>query len=144
MKHLFAFAIVLFAAPSWGWEFMARPVCTIFHATESAQMQVTYDPSQALPYTITVTLMDGAWGAASPYAIAFSGTGFTITTDRHKLGEDGRSVAASDTGFGNVLRGLAGGGSARAMLGARSVEVPLQDAAAAVARFRECARPGMS
>lgn len=133
---------VLTAQPARAWQFSADPLCVIWHDTGAAEMRVTYDPRRAAPYAIAVTLAAGRWEPDSPYAIRFEGEGgFTITTDRHRLSEDGRAVIAEDRGFGNVLRGLSGGTVAQALLGAQAQAFPLEGAAEAVAKFERCALP---
>lgn len=146
MLSLISSLPLLLAAPAAAWDFTDDPVCTIWHDTGSAEMRVTYDPRQAEPYAITVTLADTSWPNAPVYAIQFRGMmSYAITTNRHRLSEDGRSVVASDTGFGNVLGGLANGLFATPMLGSQTVDVPLVGAAEAVAAFEACATvPGIS
>jgi hypothetical protein len=105
-------------------------------------MRVTYDPRNAQPYAIAVTLEAERWPNSTPYAICLEGgVGFTITTDRHQLSPDGRAVITQDRGFGNVLRGLATGSVAVALLGERAQAVPLVGAAEAVAAFEACTAP---
>ena len=137
--------LALTAVPAHAWEFTADPICTISHQTETAHVSVTYDPSQALPYSIAVRLIDGTWPQLSPYAIRFDGpNGFMITTDRHQLSDDKSTVIASDTGFGNVLDGLEKNMIAAPQLGNTAVAIPLGDAPVAVRKFRDCTVPGLS
>lgn len=143
MRLMLSFCLL--ASPLSAWEFTATPVCKIWHATDTAEMVVTYDPRDAVPYQISVTLLEGAWPWATPYTIRFDGpSGFAISTNRHSLSEDRSAVIAADTGFGNVLRGLEGNQVASALLGDQAAAIPLADAAPAVARFRDCTAPGLS
>lgn len=136
---------VLSATPVASWDFTSEPVCTIWHTTETAEMRVSYDPRLGKPYAIRVTVFEGTWPLASPYSIRFVGPmDFRIATDRHRLSDESTAVIAEDTGFGNVLNGLATGLFAVPMLGDRTVTVPLDGAAEAVERFRSCAIPGVS
>lgn len=142
MRYALLFALL--ASPTCAWEFEAQPVCTIWHSTGTAEMRVTYDPSLALPYAIAVTRHKAAWAAAPVYSIRFEGPGgFEISTDRHLLSDDNKSVIAEDAGFGNVLRGLKQGVTATAILGQVTESVPLSGAPGAVAKFRDCTQPGI-
>lgn len=133
-----AFALACLPLPAAAWEFSATPVCTLTETTGDAEVTVTYDPS--LPeYAITVTLTEGTWDAAPVFAIVFDGPrGLTISTDRHILSGDGRSLTVRDRGFGNVLNGLEFNLTATALSGATAVTLPLTDAAPAVRAFRDC------
>lgn len=145
MLRVLATCLALGALPAQAWQFSPTPVCTIWHATEVAEMVVSYDPTSSTPYRISVTLAEGTWPQTSPYAIQFDGPrGFMISTDRHRFSDDGSAVIAEDTGFGNVLRGLEANRVAVPLLSDRATPIPLAGAAEAVARFRNCATPGLS
>lgn len=145
MRLALVLAVATGTVPAHAWQFSQTPVCTIWHTTDTAEMVVSYDPASTTPYRISVTLTEGAWPQTSPYAIQFDGPNrFMISTDRHRLSDDGSAVIAEDTGFGNVLRGLEGNLIAGARLGQTAVAIPLAGAAEAVARFRNCAAPGLS
>ena len=61
-----------------------------------------------------------------------------ISTDRHVLSDDGRTVTVRDTGFGNVLNGLEFNGAATAILADAAVTFPLDGIAEPMAAFRAC------
>ena len=144
MKKL-ALALCVAATPALAWNFTSDPVCTIWHDTGTEEMRVTYDPREALPYAIVVDLRDRAWPAATPYMIRFEGVrSFAISTRRHQLNAEATQVTAADTGFGNVLAGLARSVTATAILGETTVQFPLVGAAEAVDKFESCTLPGMS
>ena len=126
------------------WEFSPLPICTLRHATDEADIVVTYDA--ALPeYTITITLRDGRWPDSARFSIAFAGgRDLTIGTDRHRLSPDRRALSVADTGFGNVLNGLEFNSTATAMAGDRRVTFPLTAAQEPVQAFRACPAPGLS
>lgn len=133
-----ALALSLIAAPALGWEFSPVPICTLSHETETAQVRVTYDAG--IPeYTITVTRLDRPWPDAPVFSLRFDGPrGLTISTDRHSLSPDGRSLTVKDRGFGNVLDGLQFNDMATALIGSDALPVPLDGAAEPAARFRAC------
>lgn len=116
------------------------------HATEGAEWRVTYDP--AIPeYEITIRLATGTWPDAPVFAIRFEGgAALTISTARHVLSADGRSLSVTDSGFCNVLAGLEGNSRAVAEAGARATSAMLdgpRPAAPAVAEFRACVEGGL-
>ena len=125
------------AAVAWG--FSPTPVCTLSHATETAEVLVTYDPDHSQPYAIAVT-GSAPWPDAPVFSMRFDGQrGMTISTDRQMLSNDGRTLTVTDSGFGNVLDGLELNHIAAAIAG--NVEVPFSLAGAApeVQAFRACA-----
>ncbi len=143
MRHILILAL-LAASPAAAWEFTATPVCTLSHATDEAEVRVTYDPRQTEPYAIALTLT-GPWQAAPVFAIAFEGAArLTISTSRHRTSPDGRTLSVSDTGFGNVLNGLEFNTTATAISGNQAVSVPLDGAAPAVQEFRACTEGGVA
>lgn len=112
-------------------------VCTLAHSEGGVDILLTYDASGPL-YTITVSRPE-PWPTAPLFSMIFDGAApFTITTDRHVLSDGGRSLAVTDRGFGNVLRGLAENASARLNSGLASVDVSLEGAAPEVAVFEDC------
>jgi hypothetical protein len=126
------------AGPAPAWEIRPGPVCEMAHEGESGTVRVTYDPAIG-EYAITLTRMRGPWPDAAAFAITFRGAeGLTISTGRHVLSEGGRALTVRDRGFGNVLRGLEAGGSARAFAGAAEMEIDLAAAPPVVAAFRAC------
>ena len=103
-----------------------------------------YDPRQAEPYAIALTLT-GPWQPAPVFAIAFEGAAdLMISTSRHRTSPDGRTLSVSDTGFGNVLNGLEFNATATAISGNQAVTVPLEGAAPAVQEFRACIEGGIA
>ncbi|MBO6718757.1 MAG: hypothetical protein JJ913_12435 [Rhizobiaceae bacterium] len=121
-----------------GWEFTPRPVCTLSHGTESADLVVTFDPRLAEPYAIAVTAPE-PWPDAPIFSMRFDGPrGQTIVTNRQTLSNSGRTLTVTDTGFGNVLNGLEFNGTATALAGDAAVPFPLDGAAPEVQAFRAC------
>lgn len=129
---------LLAAAPAPAWEARIGAICTLTHATETAETVLTYDP--ALPeYTITIRLRGATWPDAPRFALRFDGPrGMTITTDRHVLSEGGAALTVTDRGFGNVLDGLQFNDTATAIAGEAAAVLPLAGAAPAVQAFRDC------
>lgn len=125
-------------APLWAWDFTAIPVCTIAEDTPDLSVRVTYDPSLAEPYAITIT-RPTPWPVTDTFGLRFDGpAGMTIGTSRHELSPDQRSLTVTDTGFGNVLDGLALNQMATALAGETAVPLDLSGAAPAVEAFRTC------
>lgn len=135
--------LILCASPAAAWEFTAGLPCLLRHATADAEIELTYDPTQPL-YSVTVR-RPGAWPGAPVFAMRFDGpASLTISTDRHTLSGDGRSVTVVDRGFGNVLNGLQFNDQVTALLGETEARFPLEGAAEPVAKFRICrAEPGV-
>lgn len=137
--RLIAALLLLLPHPALAWDFAPTPICTLTHRTELAEVTVTFDP--ALPeYAIRIELLSGTWPMAPEFAIAFSGGAMplTIRTTRHMLSDGDRVLTVRDRGFGNVLDGLEFQSVARAISGARIVDVPLAGAAGPVRAFRAC------
>ena len=131
-------ALALLATPAQAWDFTDTPVCTIFNDTPSLQIRVTYDPAQSEPYAIALTRPD-PWPVTDTFGLSFTGpAAMTIGTGRHLLSTDGRTLTVSDTGFGNVLDGLAYNGAAAALAGDLAVPFDLTGARPAVDAFRAC------
>ena len=144
MRPAIALPLLLSAAPAAAWEFTASPVCTLSHATDEARVTVTYDPRLPQAWTITVALSQ-PWPTAPGFGIAFDGPRpLSIGTDRHILGDGGRTLSVSDTGFGNVLDGLQFNATATAVSGDRAVVLPLEGAAPEVEKLRACAEGGLA
>ncbi len=126
------------AAPAAAWEARIGLVCELSHATEAAEMHLTYDPAGP-EYTITIRLRDGAWPDAARFSMRFDGPqGRVISTDRHVRSESGAALTVTDSGFGNVLDGLQFNDTAMAFSGDTAAGFGLEDAAPAVAAFRAC------
>ena len=136
-------ALVL-ATPAHAWEFTPTPICTLTHETPEARITLTYD--QSLPeYTIALTLTGATWPEAPTFAMRFGAARpIAIGTDRHVLSENATTLTVTDSGFGNVLDGLQFNEAAAATTGDRTLVIPLDDAAEAVAAFRRCPEPGLS
>jgi hypothetical protein len=131
-------ALLLLATPAQAWDFTPTPVCTIFNTAPGLSVRVTFDPSQPEPYAITLTRPD-PWPQTATFGLSFSGpAALTIGTSRHQLSPDGRSLTVTDTGFGNVLDGLAYNGTATALAGDTLVPFDLTGARPAVEAFRAC------
>lgn len=136
MRVLLAF--VLLATSAQAWDFTPTPICTIFNDTPSLSIRVTFDPTQPQPYAISLTRPD-PWPATETFGLSFNGpVAMSISTGRHQLSADGRTLTVTDTGFGNVLDGMAFNGSATAMAGTNSVPFDLTGARPAVEAFRAC------
>ncbi len=136
MRALLALAIL--ATPAQAWDFTPTPICTIRNDTPMLSVRVTYDPGQPQPYAIILTRPD-PWPVTETFGLRFEGPmAMTIGTSRHQLSPDGRTVTVTDSGFGNVLDGLALNGFAAALAGDTLVPFDLTGARTAVEAFRAC------
>ena len=125
------------ATPGLAWDFTPGTPCRLTHETETARVELTFDPSAPL-YSITVS-QTAPLPDAPVFAMRFDGpVGLTISTNRHTLSGDGLSVTVEDVGFGNVLNGLQFNQTATALLGGSEIAFPLAGAAGPVAAFRAC------
>lgn len=130
--------LLLAASPAFAWEATIGPICTLTHQTDTASIELTYDPAAPL-YTITVTRKGTPWPDAPIFEMTFNGpVPQTITTNRHTLSDNGKALTVSDQGFGNVLDGLQFNDTATAYSGSADVTVSLDGAAPAVQAFRDC------
>lgn len=119
------------------WEFTPGLPCRLSHDTPEVRVELTFDPRQPL-YTITLT-RPAPWPDAPELSMIYQGPfGRTISTDRHVLGDGGRSLTVTDRGFGNVLAGLMQDQSFTVATGGTSITVPLAGAAAPAAAFASC------
>lgn len=142
-KALFALALILPAQVSQAWEFTPGLPCLLTHEFGSVSVELTYDPTAPL-YTISVT-QAAPFTPAPIFSIRFVGKApLTISTDRHRFSNDGRTLTVQDRGFGNVLNGLQFNEVAAAMLGAQVIPIPLDGAAGPVAAFRDCTVEALS
>lgn len=134
---ILAFA-VLAASPALAWQAgVEGRLCTLTHSGAEAEVRLTYDPAGPL-YTITLT-RPAPWPDSPRFAIRFEGgRALTIGTDRHSLGDGGRSLTVADTGFGNVLYGLEYNATATAVAGDGAATLDLTGAAPEVRAFRDC------
>lgn len=138
LRILAVTTLLLIAGPAQAWQAgLEDGLCTLDHSGEVAEVRLTYDPS--LPeYTIAIRLAE-PWPEAGVFAMRFDGPrANTISTTRHVLSGDGRTVSVSDRGFGNVLDGLEFNALALAATGERAVPIDLEGAAPEVAAFRAC------
>lgn len=122
---------LLLATPVHAWEFTATPICTL---SDGAGVTVTYDHATQL-YAIALTRA-GGWPDAPAFSIRFGGTGLTISTRRHAA--TGDTLTVTDSGFGNVLSGIAGGGTATAFTGSAQMAFSVDGSVDAVEAFRAC------
>lgn len=131
-------ALVLSASSAAAWEFSPSPVCTLTDTSASGSITVTYDP--ALPeYRLTVTLPEGTWPDDPAFAMTFAGgRPVGISTDRHQISPDGRSLTVTDSGFGNVLDGLQFNQRAYAGSGDTIMGLSLDGIGPAITAFRAC------
>ncbi|MEO0915779.1 MAG: hypothetical protein AAFY31_02180 [Pseudomonadota bacterium] len=132
-----ALLFLLLANPATAWEATRDgPVCFLTHETEDAEIVVSHDITKAVPYAIELTRVEG-WQAGPFFAIRFDGLGpLTITTDRHTVTD--KTLTVTDTGFGNVLNGIAQNFVALATSGATAMVIPLEGAAPEVEKFKDC------
>ncbi|MEO9827557.1 MAG: excinuclease ABC subunit B [Paracoccaceae bacterium] len=129
----------LLAAPAFAWDYSASPICTLSHATEKAELTLTYNNRADASYAIEITRKDQAWPNAPIFMMRFDGLRpSVITTDRHVLDGEGQTLKVTDRGFGNVLDGLELNFIATAKSGETMLIFPLTGAAPAVRRFRAC------
>jgi hypothetical protein len=134
----FVLALVLLTTSAQAWDFTPTPICTIFEDTPDLSIRVTHDPSQPEPYAISLTRPE-PWPVTDSFGLRFDGpAALSIGTGRHRLSPDARTLTVSDTGFGNVLDGLALNISATALAGATEVPFDLTGARQAVEAFRAC------
>jgi len=137
MRHAAAL-IVFLASPAGAWDFSPVPVCTL-SADGPLSVEVTFDRRRSDPYAITLTGPE-PWPESEVFGLRFEGgRGLTITSQRHRLSPDGRSLTVTDRGFGNVLDGLEYNGLATAFIGGVARSISLDGAAEPVRAFRECA-----
>lgn len=135
----FALVLSLLATPAFAWEFSSSPICTLSHTTEKADLTVTYNRRSDGPFAIEITQGDGNWQPSPVFLMRFDGPRRSvITTDRHTLGPEGKTLTVTDRGFGNVLDGIEFNIIAIAKSGETTLVFPLTGAAPAVRRFRVC------
>ena len=128
---------LLLSAPTSAWEFTPGIPCVLTHQTDDAEIELTYDPTVPI-YTITIR-RESVWQDGAVFSMQFDGPrGLEISTNRHGLSQDKRSLTVADRGFGNVLDGLQFNESTTATLGQITVTASLADAREPVAAFRLC------
>ncbi|PSL18156.1 hypothetical protein [Shimia abyssi] len=122
--------------PAHAWQATVGDICTLSHATDDAEIFLTFDPTQPL-YTLTVTLNTTTWAEAPWFAMRFDGPSrIDISTGRHAI--NGATLSVADRGFGNVLDGLEFNDTALAFTENQVAVFPLAGAAPEVRTFREC------
>lgn len=140
--HIWATLAVLIAllpATAPAWDFSPTPVCTLRHAEGDATVTVTHDPSRTDPFAIALTL-PAPWPDTPVFAIRFDGARpLEISTSRHGLSDDRRTLTVTDKGFGNVLNGLEFNVTATALAQDVAQVFSLAGAPPEVREFRACA-----
>lgn len=132
----FCLLLAILPLPVAAWDFTATPVCTLSHTTGRADVVVTYDP--ALPeYAISVTA-DVSWPIGRFHMNFDGGLPIAISSDRHTLSPDGRTLTVRDRGFGNVLNGLEFNTTATARVGTTEVIFPMRGIGPPMTAFRAC------
>ncbi len=128
------------ATPAFGWEAsFSGNVCLLRHQTDEAEVTVRHDPDAALPYAIQIKRTETVWQPAHQFFIRFDGpSALTISSGRYTLSDDDTMLEVADTGFGNVLAGLALNQMAIATLGEQVVLIPLIGAGEHVRDFQDC------
>ncbi|WP_127114937.1 hypothetical protein [Shimia sediminis] len=130
--------------PAHAWQATVGEICTLSHDTDAALIHLTYDPTKPL-YTLAITRKDTPWRPSDWFAMHFlGGQEITISTQRHALSDNTQTLHVADSGFGNVLDGLARNTTARAFTDSQQVTLPLIGAAPEVKKFRDCAGAALS
>lgn len=130
--------LLLLGTPALAWEIKSGSFCELTHKDEIAQVRITYDLAIS-EYAIAITL-NRAWSPEPMFAIRFDGPrSITISTNRHLLSGDRKTLTVRDQGFGNVLNGIEFNDTATAVLGNQAVVLALDGAGPAVRAFRACA-----
>ena len=133
-----ASALCLQSSPAAAWQAGAEGrLCTLEHDEAGISVRLTYDATGP-EYTISITRAE-PWPRAPVFALTFVGArGNQIATTRHALSADSRTLTVADTGFGNVLDGLARNAMAIAQTGEANVPIDLTGARPEVEAFRTC------
>lgn len=135
-----ALALCLTASQAAAWEYTPGLPCTLSYRDDAITAVLTHDPRIPL-YTITLTTK-AAWPDTRFFALTFeTAAPLSISTDRHFLLEDGKALRVEDSGFGNVLMGMARNETAIAVAGEVTAAFPLAGAAAHIPAFRRCDAP---
>ncbi len=142
--RIVALILSMFAAPAVAWEFTSLPLCTLSHATDQADIALTYDPGVPL-YTLAITRRNGSWPAGGTFSMAFANTRpAIIRTDRQSLSDNNTTLTVADNGFGNVLNGLEFGGTIRAAVADDFVDMTSDGITAPMAAFKTCETAALS
>ena len=127
--------LFLMNTPLHAWQFAIDPICTLSHDEPGTEVVVTYDPSSGL-YAIAITTEQG-WPTPTHFSIRFDGDfPLTISTTRQIVVD--QTLSVTDTGFGNVLNGIAANQTATAFTDTAAVEFDLSGSAEPVAEFNAC------
>ncbi|MEL6640782.1 MAG: hypothetical protein AAFP98_05650 [Pseudomonadota bacterium] len=131
------------ATPAWPWTFEETEVCTISYDDGATAVTVVFDPRSKL-YAIKLSRAAG-WADAPVFQLRFDGgMPFTIGTDRHAVSDDRRTLSVTDTGFGNVLKGIAANTQMTALNGVQAISVSTEGAADPIAAFQGCPNTPLS
>lgn len=133
-----ALLLTCLASPAFAWDTrIDGGLCILEHSAPALDLVMTYDPTGPL-YTIALR-RDEAWPEGAVFSMVFEGgAALTISTSRHVLDDGGQTLSVSDTGFGNVLDGLAFNEVARARVAEADISFDLDGAAPAIQAFRTC------
>lgn len=130
-------ALLTLTAPANAWEFTPGSPCLLTSPPGDVAMALTYDPS-APRYTVSITAPE-PWPKSQLFVMQFDGPiARQIGTNRHTLSDDGRTLTVTDSGFGNVLDGMAEGAQVVALAGDVAVVISLSGVKAPLAAFRAC------
>ncbi len=133
----YAIALAVLSGPAAAWEFTPGLPCMLTHDEPQVAVVLTHDPTQPL-FSISLSRTE-PWPQADVFSLRFEGAaGLTISTNRHGLSNGDRTLTVTDTGFGNVLTGLAFNQSATALIGTESVSFSLRGAQDPTEAFRDC------
>lgn len=134
-----AFILCLFAMPASAWEFTSSPTCTLRHSTAKADLEITFSARASALYFVEITQNESIWRPGPIFTMGFDGPRRSmISTDRHTLGAEGKSLRVTDSGIGNLLDGIEFNFVALARSGDTALTFSLTGAASAVRRFRAC------
>lgn len=129
--------MICLSAPAAAWEFTPGLPCLLTQETPNVAVELTHDPRKPL-YSITLTRAV-PWPEGDVFSITFDGPArLTISTNRHVLSNGGRSLTVTDSGFSNVLVGIAHNFVGTARLGGAAEVFSLADAAEPTRAFAQC------
>ncbi|MBZ8118562.1 hypothetical protein KUD11_07845 [Roseovarius sp. LXJ103] len=130
-------ALLACTAPAHAWEFTPGAPCLLTSPPGDVAMALTYDPTTPR-YTVSITAPE-PWPQSPLFVMRFDGpSARQIGTNRHTLSDDGRTLTVTDSGFGNVLDGMAEAGQVVALTGDVAVALSLSNVKAPLAAFRAC------
>lgn len=138
LARLLALAAVCSAGPAMSWEFQSSAICTLSHSAIDGDLEITFDGRLEEPYRLTLTRSE-RWIRGEIFVLQFGGARpGTLTTERHRIRDNGLSLSVTDKGFDNVLNGLEFNLAAFAFMGSHVFAISLNGAAPEVRKFREC------